>query len=59
MSIESRTGALLLTWQWALSQRIAGKALHGQGREVVETVENFHGLLHSFTFVALGADVNW
>jgi len=47
-----------MTWQWALSPRIASKALRGQGQEAVEIIENFHGLLHSFTFVALGIDVN-
>jgi len=30
------------------------KSLHAPGPEAVEIVENFHGLLHSFTSVGLG-----
>jgi hypothetical protein len=28
--VEFLCGCFLMTWQWALSQAIAGKALHGQ-----------------------------
>ena len=34
------------------------EAPHGRRTETVEINENFHGLLHGFTCVALGADVN-
>ena len=40
-----------MTWQWALSPRIAGTAFTGRGQEAVEIGENRHTLLHSFTFV--------
>jgi len=36
-----------MTWRWALSTRIAGKAPHGQGQEAVEIGEN----RRSFTLV--------
>ena len=45
--------------QRVLSARITAEARRGQGTpEAVEIVENFHGLLHGFTFVALAADVS-
>jgi hypothetical protein len=28
--VESRASAFLMTWQWTLSPRIDGKAVHGQ-----------------------------
>ena len=31
----------------------------GTGPEAVVITENFHVLLHRFTFVAASADVNW
>lgn len=44
--------------RWVLSARITVEALHEKGtREAVEIVENFHGLLHGFTFIALSTDV--
>jgi hypothetical protein len=43
----------------AVGPRIAGKPLPGRGSEAMEIIENFHGLLHTFTFVAASADVNW
>jgi hypothetical protein len=43
-----------MDWQWALNPRIASEALHCKGPEAAEIVEDFHGLLHGFTFAALG-----
>jgi hypothetical protein len=51
MSGRISNGCSLMTWQWALSPRIAGTAFHGQGQEAVEIGENRHTFLHSFTFV--------
>ena len=34
------------------------KRFTGRGPKAVAISENFHGLLHSFTFVAVGTDVN-
>ena len=46
-----------MTWQWPLSAKIDVKRFTRKASEAVEIVENFHGLLHGFTFVAFGADV--
>jgi hypothetical protein len=48
-----------MTRQWALKPRIVVIALLEQGQEAVEITGNFHGLLHSFTFVALSTEVNY
>ena len=55
---ERPSGVLLMNWQWALDQRIAGTFM-GTEPEAVELIENFYGLLHSLTFVAASADMNW
>jgi hypothetical protein len=36
----------------------AGKAVYVGDPKAVEIVQNFHGLLHGFTCIALGIDVN-
>ena len=47
-----------MDWQWAPSSSIAVETFHGHGAGAVEIIKNFDGLLHGFTFVALGTDVS-
>jgi hypothetical protein len=47
-----------MTWQWVPSAGIAVEGLTVKEAEAVEIFEDFHGLLHGFTFAALGPDVN-